>query len=63
MRLEQDGCGVSLSYVLQLPGFDLQFSLIWPVIVAGSYMYGTDRILVTEIFEAFRWVPEQYLFS
>ena len=37
---------------------NLRISLIWPVIIAGSHSYGTDRIMVTEVFKAFRYVSE-----
>lgn len=47
-----------VSLLHQPAGHPLIFasSLIWPVIIAGSHIYGADRTLVTEIFEAFRWV-------
>ena len=32
-------------------------SLTWPVIIAGSQLYGADRARVLSIFELFRYVP------
>ena len=32
------------------------FSLNWPVIIAGSQMFGTDRTRVLAVFETFRSV-------
>jgi hypothetical protein len=58
MRSKQNGCGVSIIFSLSQAIVNLRTSLIWPVIIAGSHTYGTDRTIVTEVFEAFRYVSE-----
>lgn len=63
MRPEQDGgrvsaCISAFSHVWlaeDLTAVCLHDSLTWPVIIAGSQLYGGDRARVLSIFELFRY--------
>jgi len=43
-----------INLCLECTASKMGLDLIWPVIISGSHLYGTDRIMVTEVFEAFR---------
>lgn len=52
----QDGCRVWKLFLRCVALAEISSSLIWPVIIAGSHMYGDSRTIVLDIFEAFRFV-------
>ena len=60
-RQRTDGCRVRLSGFLEFQRFHsndfvscISFSLIWPVIISDTQIYGTNRTAVMDILDAFR---------
>lgn len=58
---EANGCGVRSSAFFESQLFHsnnfvsyISFSLIWPVIISGTQVYGTNRAVVMAILNAFR---------
>lgn len=50
----QERAHVVLDLCSECAGSKMGVDLIWPVIIAGSHMYGDDRAKVLDVFEAFR---------